>query len=237
MLRQAAFASLSRQEKMRKSCKVQKIACVCGERNGMSRLVPDTRNSLLLRLRDPHDAAAWDEFVSIYRPVIVRLAYSRGLQEADAEDLAQQVLVSISKKISEWQVDPNRARFRTWLNQVTRNAAVNAVTRRRADRGIGGTSAMVLINGKAANDCSDEEVFDLESRRQLFRRAADDLRDEFQLATWNAFWLTAIEGLSAAKVAEETGKSVGAVYVARCRVMARLQEKVRHLSAASGEGS
>lgn len=201
----------------------------------MPPMVPDTRNSLLLRLHDPRDAVAWNEFVAIYRPVIVRLAVARGLQEVDAEDLAQQVLLATSGKIADWEADPNRARFRTWLNVVTRNAAINAVARQKADRGIGGTSALVLINGKAADECSDHEVFDLESRRELFRWAADDVREEFQTATWNAFWMTAIDGLPAADVADKTGKSVGAVYAARCRVMARLQEKVRHLCAASKE--
>ncbi|HJN10352.1 MAG: hypothetical protein QGG09_11400 [Pirellulaceae bacterium] len=50
--------------------------------------LPETRNSLLLKVRDPADADAWIEFAAIYRPVIYRLARRRGLQDADAEDLA-----------------------------------------------------------------------------------------------------------------------------------------------------
>ena len=190
---------------------------------------PETRASLLLRLRDSGDVAAWEEFVAIYRPVIVRLAVARGLQHSDADDLAQQVLLSVAQSVPGWETDPQRARFRTWLSRVVRNATLNALSRRKPDRGAGGTSALVLINGKAADGFDDSEVLDLEWRREAFRWAADQIRDEFQPQTWEAFWLTAVDGLSAAEAAKQTGKSIGAVYVARSRVMARFQEKVRSL--------
>ena len=193
-------------------------------------LAPETRDSLILRLKDPDDVAAWEEFVAIYRPVIVRMAMLRGLQHTDADDLAQQVLLSVTRSVPQWDSDPQRARFRTWLGRVVRNAALNALTRGKPDRGAGGTSALVLINGKAADSCDNSEVLDLEWRREAFRWAADKIRDEFQPQTWQAFWLTAVDGLSAAEAAKQTGKSIGAVYVARSRVMARIQEAVRLLS-------
>ena len=190
---------------------------------------PETRASLILRLRDSGDVVAWEEFVAIYRPVIVRLAVARGLQHSDADDLAQQVLLSVAHSVPDWEIDPQRARFRTWLGRVVRNAVLNALSRRKPDRGAGGTSALILINGKAAEDCDDSEVLDFEWRREAFRCVADQIRAEFQPKTWEAFWLTAVDGLSAAEAAKQTGKSIGAVYVARSRVMARFQEKVRTL--------
>lgn len=191
---------------------------------------PETRNSLIVRLSDAADSDAWEDFVATYRPVIFRLAVARGLQFSDADDLAQQVLVSVADRISDWEADPKRARFRTWLARVVRNAAVNAVTRRKQDRGRGGTSALILINGRAADDCSDEQVFDMEWRREALRVASEQIRDEFHPATWKAFWLTAIDGVSVSDAAARTGKSVGAVYVARSRIMTRLQQKVRLMS-------
>lgn len=191
---------------------------------------PETRESLFLRLKDSEDVAAWEEFVAIYRPVIFRLAVARGLQHSDAEDLAQKVLLSVSGRVPEWESDPQRARFRTWLSRVVRNAALNAISRQKPDRGAGGTSALVLINGKAAEDCDASEILELEWRREAFRWAADQIRDEFQPHTWEAFWLTAVDGLSGAEAAKQTGKSIGSVYVARSRVMSRLQEQVRKLS-------
>ena len=77
-----------------------------------------------MRLKDQGDQAAWVEFVEVYRPVIYRLATRRGMQHADAEDLAQLVLASVAKAIDQWEDDPQRARFRTWLRRVANNAIV-----------------------------------------------------------------------------------------------------------------
>ena len=95
--------------------------------------LPDTRESLILRVRDSEDREAWDQFSQIYRPVICRLAAKKGMQAADAEDLAQQVLVSVSRAIERWEPDAERAKFRTWLKRVTDNAILNALTRRIPD--------------------------------------------------------------------------------------------------------
>ena len=78
---------------------------------------PETRASLLIRLKDQADDEAWFEFTEIYRPVIYRLACRRGMQPADADDLVQQVLTAVARVIDRWEADPERARFRTWLNR------------------------------------------------------------------------------------------------------------------------
>jgi len=75
--------------------------------------VPDTRPSLLLRIRDAADREAWEEFEGLYRQVIHRMAIARGMQVADADDLTQQVLWSISQAIDRFEPDDTRARFRT----------------------------------------------------------------------------------------------------------------------------
>ena len=74
-----------------------------------------------------------------------------------------------------------------------------------------------------------EAAWEQEYQQQLFRLAAAEVRDTFAPATWQAFWRTAVEGRSAAAVAAELGLSVGAVYVARSRVLARLAERVRQM--------
>ena len=98
---------------------------------------PDTRPSLLLSLHEEENQRAWDEFPAIYRPVIIRQARHRGMQDNDAEDLAQQVLLAVSRAIERWEVDPERARFRTWLKRVTDSAVLNGLTRGAPDRGSG----------------------------------------------------------------------------------------------------
>ena len=190
---------------------------------------PETRPTLIARLQGGVDAEAWEEFVAIYRPVIVRLAMLRGLQHPDAEDVAQGVLLAVSKGIGTWKLDPERARFRTWLRRVVRNATINAIMRRPADRARGGTTAVHSMSMVAANEGDASAEFEAEWRRAAFRWASDEVRNELHPATWDAFWMTAVEGLDAREVARRTGRTVGAVYVARCRVMQKIQAKIREL--------
>lgn len=94
------------------------------------------------------------------------------------------------------------------------------------DVAAGGTSARLRLQD-AVDERNTEDELEQEYRRQLFRSAARLARDEFEETTWLAFWLTTVEGQAIPVVAEELGKTVGAVYVARSRVMQRLREKVR----------
>lgn len=186
---------------------------------------PETRPSLLVRVRDASDQAAWFEFAEIYRPVIYRLALAKGMQHADAEDLAQQVLLAVAGAIGRWEDDPERARFRTWLRRVAHNAIINALTRGKPDRAAGG-SDLLLVTQEAAPDGPDSDLLRIEYRREVFRWAARQIREEFQAATWDAFWLTAVEGKDATEVGRALGKNTGAVYAAKSRIMRRLREKI-----------
>lgn len=188
----------------------------------------ETRASLLLRIRDPNDCESWNEFANIYRPAIVRTAKIKGLQNADAEDLAQQVLISVANSIKTWEQDSVRASFRTWLYRVTRNAVVNALTRRKPDVGAGSSKVNALLQ-ESPEDRDGSEQLSLEIRRETFRYAASQIRDEFQNATWHAFWMTAVEGLSVEQAALELSKSRGSIYAARSRVMKRLKAMVQEI--------
>ena len=187
---------------------------------------PETRPSLLIRVRDPADKAAWQEFVEIYRPVILRLARQKGMQAADAEDVAQEVLAAVAKAVEQRAHDSTRARFRTWLNRVANNAILNALTRGRPDRGSGDSALQAVLNQHESHTGPDSDLLRLEYRREVFRWAARHVREEFHQDTWVAFWLTAIEGRPVEVVAKELAKNPGAIYAARSRVIRRIQEKV-----------
>ncbi len=188
---------------------------------------PETRHSLLVRLADRADFEAWQEFSEIYRPVVYRLAIRRGLQDADADDLAQQVLSAVSKAIDRWHYDPARAKFRTWLHRIARNLIVNALTRGSPDRAAGGDFSELQLAEQAAGDGPDSDLVRIEFRREVFRWAAQRIRDEFHANTWDAFWLTAVDDESVDAAAKRLGISCGSVYAARSRIMRRLKEKVR----------
>jgi len=188
---------------------------------------PETRASLVARVKDPRDSEAWARFVAVYRPVIYRLARKRGLQHSDAEDLTQHVLLAVAKAVDRWEPDPDRGRFRSWLTQIARNAITNALTRAPPDRGHGGTDFVSLLQQHPDPTFTAAEEFDREYQRAVFRWAQDQIRREFQQSTWAAFRRTAVEGQCIDQVAAELRKSVGAVYAARSRVMRRLKEMVR----------
>jgi RNA polymerase sigma factor (sigma-70 family) len=189
--------------------------------------VPGTRPSLLVRLRDTKDELAWNEFTAIYSPLIYRLACRRGFQDADAADLVQEVLRAVAGAIDRWAPDPSRGPFRIWLFRIARNMMLNLVTnQRRHPRGTGRDEVRSLLEAQPSPSPEDSELFEMEYKRQLFRWAADKVRGEFRSPTWDAFWQTGVDGKKAQEVASALGTSVGAVYMARSRVMSRLREVI-----------
>lgn len=190
---------------------------------------PETCHSLIARVKDPADGAAWTEFLGIYQPVVLRMARRRGLQDADAQDVMQQVFLSISKSIEGWVPGDLQPPFRAWLTTVARNAITKALVRRPHDVATGSTSIVELLEAQPDPQETTAEILE-EARKELIRWAAEQIRSEFSEATWNVFWQTAIEGVPIAEVAKSTGRSAGAVYVARYRVIARLKEKVLEVS-------
>jgi RNA polymerase sigma factor (sigma-70 family) len=186
---------------------------------------PETRLSLIARLKDASDQEAWSQFVEIYWPVVHRLARRKGLQNADAEDLVQQVFSTVARAVDRWEPDPSRARFRTWLRRIAQNLILNALRRARPDRASGDEAQHLALQAVAAREGPDSELLRTEFEREVFVWAARQVRTEFEPATWEAFWGTAVEGRTVAEVAEELGKKPGAVYAARSRVMRRLKQK------------
>jgi RNA polymerase sigma-70 factor (ECF subfamily) len=188
-----------------------------------------TRRSLIVKLRDPANSAAWVEFVAIYEPLVYRLARHKGLQDADARDLCQDVLQAVARSIDRW--DPHRGSFRAWLSRITRNLLINFLTRGRSQaRGSGATSVQELLEAQPALDPSATAFFEAEYQRRLLRWAAEEVRSEFTPATWKAFWQTAMDDRPPGEVAVELGLSVGAVYIARSRVLSRLRRRIEQFT-------
>ena len=192
---------------------------------------PETRESLIIQVKDPENRAAWEQFVSVYRPVIVRTALARGMQAADAQDLAQQVLMAVASAVGDWERRDESTHFRHWLRCVTRNAIVNALSRGPKDRASGGSSIQELMAGQPQSDPVTESLIDWEYRRELYQLAAKIVQRDVQVDTWRAFELTVIEGMSNQAAAKELGKSLGTIYTARCRIMQRLRDLIAEMEA------
>src|SRR5262249_26933041 len=191
----------------------------------------DTRTSatLLGRLRrQPLDQAAWSEFVERYGRKIYHWCRRWHLQPADAEDVTQEVLAKLARKMGSFTYDPSGS-FRSWLKTVTHNAWSDFLQSRKVPGAGNGTACPVeLLKADAAGtDLIDqlEGAF----QRELLEEAMARVRPRVEPGTWEAFRLMAVEGWSGAEVARRLQLKVAHVFVAAGRVRKRLQEEVRKL--------
>jgi RNA polymerase sigma-70 factor (ECF subfamily) len=189
-----------------------------------------TRPSLLVRIRDARDGEAWTQFVELYAPLVYGFARQQGLQDADAADLMQDVLRAIAGAAGRLEYDPRRGSFRGWLFTVVCNKLRNfRAAQARRCRGAGGTTAQHLLEQQPQSEADPEALWLREHEQRLFAWAAERVRREVQESTWQAFWLTAVEGKSGKEAAASLGMTVAAVYLARSRVMSRLREQIQQV--------
>jgi RNA polymerase sigma-70 factor (ECF subfamily) len=186
--------------------------------------IPPTRASLLLRLRDPQDEAAWQDFVSLYAPLVYGYARRQGLQDADAADLSQEVLSAVSSAVNHLEYDPRRGSFRNWLFTIVRRKLSNLRRHLRSQPVQGADNQQILE--QVADAAELDGAWEAEWRHRLFAWACEQVRREVATETWQAFWKTAIDGQPGSQVAAELGLSLVSVYHARSRVRARLKELV-----------
>lgn len=192
--------------------------------------LPDTSDTLLARLADPADQAAWDQFVATYERAVTGYCRSRGLQEADVREVLQEVLLAVHRQIPDWKPSGRRNSFRVWLLRTTHRHCLRAIRQHnRADCSAGGTDARLRIESLCAADQSGDDSAE-DWKRWAFQWAASQVRDEVSSSAWEAFWRSAVEQAPAAEIAEQLEISVGAVYTNKCRVLARIRRRVEQLS-------
>jgi RNA polymerase sigma-70 factor (ECF subfamily) len=221
-----------RQEKTRGEC-VQ-VFTGTGVKVMDESAVSQTRSSLLERLRqNPEDQAAWNEFVARYGPKIHSWCRFRQLQEADAHDVTQTVLMQLATKMRRFVYDPSRS-FRGWLRTLTHHAWSDFVADRQRTRAAAADTRSLdaLLTLAAGQDLEThlEEAFDLE----LMELATARVRERVEHATWEAFRLTALESLSGAETARQLGMQVAAVFKAKSNVKKLLQDEIKRLEQAEG---
>jgi RNA polymerase sigma-70 factor (ECF subfamily) len=188
-----------------------------------------TSATLLGRLRqDATDQEAWGAFVARYSPRIYSWCRHWKLQEADAQDVTQNVLVTLAQKMSSFAYDPARS-FRGWLRTITEHALSDFLaSRQRAVLGSGDTQVEEMLHTVEARSDLVSRL-DREFDQELLEEARARVQVRVEPHTWEAFHLTALEGLSGADTAERLGLQVTAVFKAKSRVQRMLQEELRKL--------
>ena len=189
--------------------------------------LPQTRQSLLVELgkRSEH---AWTEFLEVYEDALYRFCRRRGLQDADARDVLQDVLAAVNRKLPSWDHDSNRGSFRGWLFRVARNMTADVIARRaNKEKATGDSLVAKLLSDQPE---TIQAKFEEDYQKSLFDWASQRVKSKVNDETWKAFYLAAIEGQSAQTVAAKLNISVGSVYTSKCRIVARIRNEVENLS-------
>ena len=191
--------------------------------------LPTTCPSLLARLRHvPSNKAAWDEFVEHYGRHIYRWCRQWRLQDADAEDVVQEILLKLARKLRDFAYNP-KSSFRGWLKTVAHHAWRDFIDGQRRASAVADDRIWELQSAEAREDLIQrlEEAFDCE----LLEAAKVQVRLRVAPHTWEAFRLVAIEGLPVAEAAAQVRMQVAMVYVAKSKVQKMLREEIRKLEA------
>jgi RNA polymerase sigma-70 factor (ECF subfamily) len=187
----------------------------------------DTSATMLARVQNPADREAWNEFVARYGPRIKQWCLRWNVQEADADDVTQEVLLRLAQKMRDFRYDPTRS-FRAWLKTVTHHAWRNFVESQRRGTGSGDSAIQSLLNAAEAPDSLVDHL-DEEFERALTEEAMACVRSRVAPHTWEAFRLLVFEQLPGVEVASRVNMQVAMVYVARSKVQKLLKQEIDRL--------
>jgi len=182
-----------------------------------------------LRIRDPRDAEAWDAFVDVYGRLVYRHCRGRGLRHEDAENVTQEVFAQVSQSIRGFDYQPNRGRFRDWLGTVTRNE-INRLFKKEDRKAHGSGGVEDEYGLQSAVSRGEDTAWTEEFNAHLLATALARSRPHFEEQTWCAFELVWLEKRPAVEVAQKLKVPIDRVYVAKSRVLERLQQEVQELA-------
>lgn len=194
----------------------------------------NTSLSLLETIRrEPENSRAWRTFVDRYEPRIRIWCRAWHLQSSDADDVVQDVLVRLFASFHKFRYDPTRS-FRSWLRTVTLHAWYDLIAARRRDLGLEGAAMTQVARGSLEACYQAASRTDQGRESELLEIASRRVEARVKPATWEAFRLTAMEGLTGAEAARRMGIRVAHVFVAKHRVLTMLQEEIRFLEDRDG---
>ena len=185
-----------------------------------------TRQTLIVRLRDSADDSSWAEFAEIYTPLLYAYCQKRELRHADAADIVQDVMRSISRALGKQQYDPAKGKFRAWLFTCMRNAIVTHF-KKRARLPLSVAETAILDAADSSPSTGEEQAWEQDYQRQLVTWAIEKIQPEFTPHIWRAFEMTVLKDKSPSEASAETGMSNNAIAVAKHRVLTRLRAKAQ----------
>jgi RNA polymerase sigma-70 factor (ECF subfamily) len=195
-------------------------------RQPLSELAGSTSSSLIGRVR-ALDPDAWTRLARLYTPLVYRWARQRGLQDADAADIVQEVFRAVAARVAEFREDQAGASFRGWLWTITYHKLGDYFRRTYGQsEAAGGTDAQRQLQRIAEVSACSADVSNVETDAGLLHRALDLLRNEFEPRTWQAFWRATVDSQQAADIARDLNMTPRAVRQAKYRVLRRLRTEL-----------
>lgn len=200
-----------------------------------------TRGSLLARVKNLEDHQAWQEFCDTYRGLMMRLAFKAGLREDEAEEVVQEVFVSLARNIGEFVYDPSQCSFKHWLTQMVRWRIGDQYQKRLQahlpmpefpDRG--NESYAGLLSPATATEL--DEIWDDEWRKHLISRATAQLKKRLKPKHFQIFFLNVLKDIPAAEVAQRLKVTIAQVYLVKLRASRLFQSCVKTLDQQSKDG-
>lgn len=189
-----------------------------------------TSASLLDRVKDDPQSSAWQRLVEIYEPLVRGWLRRQSLIDSDTDDLVQDVMTVVVRRLPEFEHNGRVGAFRTWLKSITTNCLRDHWRSGRRRPTATGDSDFQQVLAQLEDPTSGlSKNWDQEHDRHVTRKLLEMLRGDFEPTTWQAFQRTALEGASAAEVAEELGITSNAVFIAKSRVLARLRQEAAGL--------
>jgi RNA polymerase sigma-70 factor (ECF subfamily) len=190
----------------------------------------ETSLSLLARVREPSDAKSWERLVELYAPLVRGWLRAYGVQDADAEDLIQEVLAVVAREISQFDHNRRPGAFRIWLRTIVVHR-LRHFWRSNSNRQVaaGGTSVLEQLNQLEDETSQLSRIWNEQHDRDVIARLVELVRPTFLSKTWDAFHRQMFQGQSAEQVAAELGMPLGSVYMARSRVLNALRREAAGL--------
>jgi RNA polymerase sigma-70 factor (ECF subfamily) len=190
----------------------------------------DTSASLLDQLRDHPDDALWKRFVELYSPLIRHWLGRHTLASSDADDVVQEVLTVVVRRLPEFYRQPRTGAFRAWLRTVTANCLRDFWRSQRVrPRATVASDFQAVLEQLADSASGLSRQWDEEHDQFVTHKLLDTIRPEFHERTWRAFHGVAVDGRSPDDVAKELGVTVNAVFIAKSRVLGRLRSEAKGL--------
>jgi RNA polymerase sigma-70 factor (ECF subfamily) len=188
--------------------------------------LPGSTSSGLIHGVKERDPEAWHRLAQLYGPLVYQWCRWRGLQPSDAEDVTQEVFLTVAAKVAAFRRERPGDTFRGWLWTITRHKLGHWIRRQRGrEQAAGGTDAQRRLLAAAPDDAgSPDSASGPAAVSALYQRALELIRSEFEDRSWEAFRRLVLEGQRPADVAADLGMSRSAVYVIKSRILRRLRD-------------